>query len=345
MTDFHLLIKDWYRLNKRDLPWRKTTSAYKIWLSEIILQQTRVDQGLSYYQKFSETYPTIHDLAMANEDDILRNWQGLGYYSRARNMHATAKEIVEKLNGEFPKNYKEIRELKGIGDYTAAAISSFAFNLPHAVVDGNVYRVLSRVFNIDTPIDSTEGKKQFSSLAEELIDERFPAIHNQAIMELGALVCTPKNPNCSACPLNSKCLARAEKTIEFRPLKSKKTKVRNRYFHFLIFETPQEVVIEKRKDKDIWQHLFQFPLQESDRELSPDAIEESVGLSPSKSSEPIIHLLSHQRISARFYHFDTIPEIYRTENKIIQKSKLSEFALPRLIDRYLEENGWSSFVS
>jgi A/G-specific adenine glycosylase len=341
MTDFHLLIKDWYRLNKRDLPWRKTTDPYQIWLSEIILQQTRVDQGLSYYQKFTETYPTIHDLAMANEDDVLRNWQGLGYYSRARNMHTTSKEIVEKLNGEFPKNYNEIRELKGIGDYTAAAISSFAFNLPHAVVDGNVYRVLSRVFNIDTPIDSTEGKKQFSSLAEELIDERFPAIHNQAIMELGALVCTPKNPNCSTCPLNSKCLARAEKTIEFRPLKSKKTKVRNRYFHFLIFETPHEVVIEKRKNKDIWQHLFQFPLLESESELTPDAIEKSVGLTPSKSAEPIIHLLSHQRISARFHHFNTIPESFRMENKVVPKSKLSEFALPRLIDRYLEDNGWS----
>jgi A/G-specific adenine glycosylase len=341
MTDFHLLIKDWYRLNKRDLPWRKTTDPYQIWLSEIILQQTRVDQGLSYYQKFTETYPTIHDLAMANEDDVLRNWQGLGYYSRARNMHTTSKEIVEKLNGEFPKNYNEIRELKGIGDYTAAAISSFAFNLPHAVVDGNVYRVLSRVFNIDTPIDSTEGKKQFSSLAEELIDERFPAIHNQAIMELGALVCTPKNPNCSTCPLNSKCLARAEKTIEFRPLKSKKTKVRNRYFHFLIFETPHEVVIEKRKNKDIWQHLFQFPLLESESELTPDAIEKSVGLTPSKSAEPIIHLLSHQRISARFHHFNTIPESFRMENKVVPKSKLSKFALPRLIDRYLEDNGWS----
>jgi A/G-specific adenine glycosylase len=341
MTDFHLLITEWYRLNKRDLPWRDTTSPYKIWLSEIILQQTRVDQGLSYYQKFSETYPTVHDLAMADEDDVLRNWQGLGYYSRARNMHATAKEIVEKFNGKFPENYKDIRDLKGIGDYTAAAISSFAFNLPHAVVDGNVFRVLSRFFNIDTPIDTATGKKQFLSLAEELIDGRFPAIHNQAIMELGALVCTPKNPNCGACPLNTTCQARAEKTIELRPLKNKKTKVRNRYFHFYIFETPHEVVIEKRTEKDIWQHLYQFPLQESDGELTLATIENSVGLISSKSSESIIHLLSHQRISARFYHFNTIPESFRTKNTVVPKSKLSEFALPRLIDRYLEDNGWS----
>jgi A/G-specific adenine glycosylase len=340
MTDFHLLIAEWYRLNRRDLPWRETNDPYRIWLSEIILQQTRVDQGLSYYHKFTKHYPTVDDLAQATEEAILRDWQGLGYYSRARNMHATAQDIMQRFHGKFPDNYSDIRSLKGIGDYTAAAIASFSFELPHAVVDGNVYRVLSRVFNCATPIDSTQGKKEFAALAAQLIDKRFPAIHNQAIMELGALICTPKKPSCHQCPLQQKCSAFMENTFDFLPVKSKKTAVRNRYFHFFIFDSGSDIVIEKRTGKDIWQHLFQFPLHESADELSTKDIEKIVGLKPTKNSETLLHLLSHQRISAKFHHFSEIPKNYRDTWKTIKKTELNDYAIPRLIDRYLEQYGW-----
>ena len=231
MVDFHLLIGIWYRLNKRELPWRKTNDPYLIWLSEIILQQTRVVQGLSYYLKFTHNYPTVFDLANASEQDVLKDWQGLGYYSRARNLHATAKVIASEYKGVFPKTFLEIKKLKGIGDYTAAAISSFAFNLPHAVVDGNVYRVLSRVFNIDLPIDSIEGKKYFAQLAKELLPNHDAAIHNQAIMEMGAIQCLPTNPLCDSCPLLEKCLSYHLKNTHERPVKVKKTKTRDRFFH------------------------------------------------------------------------------------------------------------------
>lgn len=236
MTDFHRLIVEWYRLNKRDLPWRETQNAYFIWLSEIILQQTRVLQGMNYYLKFISHYPTVHDLANASEQDVLNDWQGLGYYSRARNLHFTAKLISTEMKGVFPSSFNEIKKLKGIGDYTAAAISSFAYNLPQAVVDGNVYRVLSRVFEVHLPIDSTQGKKFFADLAQELISLKEPAIHNQAIMELGAMQCLPVNPICHSCPLNSICLAFSNRTYKELPIKLKKVKVRNRYFHFLIFK-------------------------------------------------------------------------------------------------------------
>lgn len=340
MTDFHLQIKDWYRLNKRDLPWRHTNDPYKIWLSEVILQQTRVDQGLSYYLKFTQNYPSIEDLANASEEEVLRNWQGLGYYSRARNMHATAKQILNDFSGEFPNNYSEIKALKGIGDYTAAAMSSIAFDLPHAVVDGNVYRVLSRYFDLETPIDSNAGKKSFSDLAQQLLNENDPAQHNQAIMELGALVCTPKNPSCTTCPLNRQCLAFANSTIELRPVKTKKTKVRERYFHYFIFDSGQEVVLEKRTQKDIWQHLFQFPLHESPGDLDHEEITQLAGLPSVKKSEPITHILSHQRITARFHHFNLIPLNKIEQGLIVSKNELDDYALPRLIDRYLQENGW-----
>ncbi len=268
MADFHRLTIDWYRQNKRDLPWRNTKNPYKIWLSEIILQQTRVDQGMNYYLKFIRNYPTIFDLANANEQDILNDWQGLGYYSRARNLHFTAKYISTELNGIFPNQFTEIIKLKGIGEYTASAIASFSFDLPYAVLDGNVYRVLSRVFDISTPIDSTEGKKEFQNLANELIDRENPAEYNQSIMEFGAMLCTPANPNCETCPLSSKCLSFANNTIKDRPLKEKKTKVRNRYFNFAIFKDNDQILIEKRIAKDIWQHLYQFPLFETEKEMN-----------------------------------------------------------------------------
>jgi len=205
MADFHLLITDWYRQNNRALPWRSTKDPYSIWLSEIILQQTRVEQGTAYYLKFVTKYPTVRDLAAAEEQEVLNLWQGLGYYSRARNLHATAKFITNELNGEFPPNFNGLKQLKGVGDYTAAAIASFAYKEPVAVVDGNVYRVLSRVFDLETPIDSTLGKRQFSELAQALISKTDPDTHNQAVMEFGALQCTPSNPSCEACPLIGMC--------------------------------------------------------------------------------------------------------------------------------------------
>jgi A/G-specific adenine glycosylase len=341
MADFHRLTIDWYRQNKRDLPWRNTKNPYKIWLSEIILQQTRVDQGMNYYLKFIRNYPTIFDLANANEHEVLNDWQGLGYYSRARNLHFTAKHIASELNGIFPNQYSEIIKLKGIGEYTAAAISSFSFDLPHAVLDGNVYRVLSRVFDIATPIDSTEGKKEFQNLANELIDKDNPAIYNQSIMEFGAMLCTPVNPNCENCPLTEKCLSFANNTIKERPLKEKKTKVRNRYFNFAIFKENDQILIEKRTSKDIWQHLYQFPLYETEKEMSnEDAIsffQETIDLNPSDFSKPIKHILSHQRIFTVFYIFNQLPN-KKGENWIqIDKSLIDNYPLPRVIDRFLED--------
>ena len=234
MKHFSEKIIAWYDQNKRDLPWRNTKDAYLIWLSEIILQQTRVDQGMDYYLKFAKEFPTVKHLAKADNEKVMKLWQGLGYYSRARNLHTTAKIISEKYHGKFPDEYSDILSLKGVGNYTAAAIASFAFNKPYAVVDGNVYRVLARVFGIESPIDSTQGKKEFETLATELLDRKKPASHNQAIMELGALQCKPVNPDCSICALNTMCFAYSKKRINELPVKAKKTKVRNRYFNYIV---------------------------------------------------------------------------------------------------------------
>ena len=340
MIDFQRLIADWYRLNKRDLPWRNTKNPYFIWLSEIILQQTRVAQGLSYYLKFIEHYPTIVDLANASEQDILNDWQGLGYYSRARNLHSTAKIISFDFGGVFPDKHEQILKLKGVGEYTAAAIASFSFNLPFSVVDGNVYRVLSRVFDIDLPIDSLEGKKYFSKLAQELLSIENPAIHNQAIMEFGAIQCLPSNPNCEICPLNDKCLAFGAGTIDVRPIKSKKTKVRNRYFHYMIFHKGNKTILEKRKEKDIWQHLYQFPLIETETEKTFSEMKvlfkEKLGFEPVDFSKQEVHILSHQKIYAHFYIFNAFPQKNKEEFIEINLKQIQDYPLPRLIDRYLE---------
>ncbi len=333
MSDFSLSITNWYRLNKRDLPWRSTKDPYKIWLSEIILQQTRVDQGMSYYKKFVRNYPTIYDLAEAEEQDVLNDWQGLGYYSRARNLHTAAKEVALNQNGVFPNKFTEIKKLKGVGDYTAAAIASFAFNEPKAVVDGNVYRVLSRVFDIDTPIDSAQGKKVFQSLADELIDSNNPAEHNQAIMEFGALICTPK-PNCTECVLSDNCIAKQNSTIENRPVKSKKIKVRDRYFHYLIYYKNNNTIIQKRDKKDIWQNMYEFPLIESEQ------VPKEIIISSKKISTERKHILSHQRIHTKFYHINEIPETLNSDWLVINQSEIQDYPLPRLIDKYLEEVGF-----
>ena len=333
MSDFSLLIREWYRPNKRNLPWRNSDNPYFIWLSEIIMQQTRVEQGLSYYNKFISNYPTVQDLANASEEDILNDWQGLGYYSRARNLHAAAKFICNELNGEFPNNYESILQLKGIGQYTASAISSFAFGECKAVVDGNVYRLLSRVFDIDTPIDSTIGKKKFQQLADELIDCKRAGEHNQAIMEVGAMICSPNNPLCMECPLNELCLAKEKGTISQRPVKSKKVKVRKRNFHFLIYQSEGKTVIEKRTASDIWKNMYQFPLIEVDNTDKNDY--SKPWKDASFQSEKITHILSHQKIIAVFHHINHLPEQLNSNQQIILQENIQDYPLPRLIDKYL----------
>ncbi|MFT6982484.1 MAG: A/G-specific adenine glycosylase [Crocinitomicaceae bacterium] len=300
------------------------------------MQQTRVEQGTAYYEKFTANYPTIIDLANAEEQQILNDWQGLGYYSRARNLHYSAKLVRDDFNGEFPKTFNEILKLKGVGTYTAAAISSFAFKEKKAVVDGNVYRLLSRVFDIDTPIDSSKGQKEFQIVADELIPAEAPDIHNQAIMEVGALVCTPKKPNCEACPLVSLCLARVNQTIESRPVKSKKTKVRDRFFHFFLYNTDGETYVEQRTEKGIWQNMFQFPLVEIESK-DIDSVKNQWKDQWKESSE-IIHKLSHQTIHGVFHHFDSAPKSINDSWIKIKMEDIQDYPLPRIIDRYLEEN-------
>lgn len=336
MADFNPLIKNWYRRNKRNLPWRLTNDPFKIWLSEIILQQTKVEQGLSYYLKFTNRFKTVEDLAETSEQEVLNLWQGLGYYSRARNLHFTAKTVVNEHKGKFPKTYTELLKLKGIGNYTAAAIASFCFDESVAVVDGNVYRVLSRVFDLEIAIDSTEGKKYFFELAQNLIDKEDPALFNQAIMEFGALQCVPKNPNCEMCPLDSICLSKANGSWMNRPVKSKKTLVKYRYFHFLIFQNEQTTYLQKRSEKDIWQNLFQFPLIETDEEAEMNDFEKYSLLPPLKISAEIVHVLSHQKIHARFYHFNQLPAQIENDWIAVKIAEIQEFPIPRLIDRYLE---------
>lgn len=338
MSDFSLSITHWYRQNKRSLPWRSTTNPYFIWLSEIILQQTRVEQGMAYYLKFVRNYPDVHALANAPEQEVLNDWQGLGYYSRARNLHYSAKLIATQFKGKFPETYEEILQLKGVGTYTAAAIASFAYNEKRAVVDGNVYRLLSRVFDIETPIDIRKGQLLFQELADTLIPEANPGEHNQAMMEMGAVICTP-TPNCVACPVDHLCLARERNTISMRPAKSKRTKVRNRYFIYHVYDDGKSIVLEKRTEKDIWQHLYQFPLKEVE---SRDQLETYSDPNASRNSPMITHVLSHQKIHVVFTHFHSLPSELKANWEKIDREQLQDYPLPRLIDRYLEENSQKS---
>ena len=268
-------ILNWYREHQRDLPWRQTRDPYRVWLSEIILQQTRVAQGMPYYLSFVETFPTVYDLAEAPEEQVLKLWQGLGYYSRARNLHTTAKMVVSEFDGKFPHTYEELKTLKGVGDYTASAIASFCFDVPEPVVDGNVYRVLSRYFGVDLPINSTEGITYFKELAREVMDAENIRDYNQGIMEFGAIQCAPKKPYCLLCPLQESCVALKENKVDILPIKLNKTKVRNRYFNYLVWlDGNGNTVLEQRKGKGIWQNLYQFPLLETDGPLEDGEIEE-----------------------------------------------------------------------
>lgn len=321
------------------MPWRNTSDPYFIWLSEIILQQTRVEQGMPYYLKFTQKFPTVQKLAWANQDEILNIWQGLGYYSRARNMHAAAIEIVNLYKGKFPKDYTKIRGLKGVGDYTAAAISSFAFKLPFAVVDGNVYRVLSRFYKESTPIDSSTGKKLFAQLAQDNLDKKNPDIHNQAIMELGALICTPKKPQCDNCPLQIKCLAFADHSQRSYPVKSKKIAARERYFNYAVVTDGKNIVLKKRGDGDIWSGLYDFRLVESES----DSISLPKAFKAIKASRvylqcSFIHILSHQKIKANFWLIQVEQLKKEKGEQIVSINDLEDFPMPQLLIRYLKES-------
>ncbi|MFB9051745.1 A/G-specific adenine glycosylase [Formosa undariae] len=341
---FSKILTDWYSVNKRQLPWRQTTNPYYIWLSEIILQQTQIKQGLPYYEDFVSVFPTVFDLAHANEAEILKLWQGLGYYSRARNLHFAAKYVVEDLNGVFPTNYKDLLKLKGVGDYTASAIASICYNEVSAVVDGNVYRVLSRYFGIYTPINSSKGAKEFKALAQELIDKKDPATFNQAVMEFGAIQCKPKSPDCTVCPFNSSCFAYGKDEITELPVKIKAAKVSKKYFNFLVFLTPDHTtILEQRQGKGIWQNLYQFPLIESKKALTSKELEqelENLEVLKGKTFDvslynknEIVHKLSHQHLYTQFW----IVEVDTNLKGEIPVSKVEDFPVPILIGNFIED--------
>ena len=341
------ILADWYAVNKRELPWRQTKDPYKIWISEIILQQTRVNQGLDYYIRFIKRFPDVKSLAESDEQEVLKYWQGLGYYSRARNLHKAAKIIQNHFNGTFPNNYKEIISLPGIGEYTAAAISSFAFNLPFAAVDGNIFRVLSRLTGDDTPIDTSSGKKLFTETAQNLLDKSEPGIHNQAIMEFGALQCTPSSPNCTSCPLQIFCVAYKQKTTALLPVKKGKTKVTTRYFNYLFIKNDKFTYLQKRTGKDIWMNLYEFPLIETDKSIDFEGLlkHESFvtlfdGVKIRFENKTIYkkHILSHRIIYAVFYtiNINSENENLRRFEKIMI-SELEQYPTSRLTELFLEE--------
>ena len=357
MEEIQSELARWFETHQRELPWRSHPTPYYVWLSEVILQQTRVSQGLDYFNRFVERWPALSDLAEASEEEVLKLWQGLGYYSRARNLHKCAKEVVRQYNGDLPADYGKLVKLPGIGPYTAAAIASIAFGLPHAVVDGNVYRVLSRLFDIDLPINADEGVKTFAALAAELLDRKHPGLHNQAMMELGALQCLPKSPDCPSCPLQAHCLAFAHSTVESRPVKNQKLKIKTRYFNYLVIkDKANHLYLRKRQQNDIWRNLYDFPCIESDRPLD---INEVIG-SPefgnivngnpyqiNRISPQYTHKLTHQTIIATFVEIkilNFLPIIQENNLLLVPENELGKYPIPKLIDNYLNgkrktENG------
>ena len=338
---------NWYEQCRRDLPWRHNPSPYQVWLSEVILQQTRVSQGMDYYLRFIERWPTVEALAQATEEDVLKMWQGLGYYSRARNLHHCAQQVVEQYGGKFPADYEQLKKLKGIGDYTAAAIASIAFNLPHAVVDGNVYRVIARLYDIDTPININEGQNLFARLADELLDRNHPGLHNQAMMEFGALQCTPKNPDCLHCPLQPHCLAFERQTVGQRPVKLQKTKVKTRYFNYLVMRLGESIYLHKRSDNDIWKNLYDFPCIESEMPMTVEAVVETqsfrqlvdgTDFTITRTSPMFTHKLTHRTIIAQFIEIKLEQKLLQIETKevfLAAERELENYPIPRLIDLYL----------
>ena len=339
---FNSTLTIWYSANKRDLPWRKSKNPYNIWLSEIILQQTQVKQGLPYYEAFISNFPTIEDLAKASETEVLKLWQGLGYYSRARNLHFSAKHITKNLNGVFPKNFKGLLQLKGVGDYTASAISSICYEESVAVVDGNVYRVLARYFGIDTPINTTEGVKQFKTLATSLLPASNLGDYNQSVMEFGSRQCKPQSPVCSECPLNIGCRAYATGSIKSLPVKLKKTKVTKKYFNFIVnISEDNKTQIEQRTKNGIWQQLYQFPLIETETSVAleellkhadvPSLIPKSYKELSLFNETDLVHKLSHQELYIKFWILKTSTLTKNT----IKWSEINSYPVPVVIERFI----------
>jgi A/G-specific adenine glycosylase len=336
--DFSAELTAWYNENKRDLPWRNTTDAYIIWLSEIILQQTRVEQGMPYFYRFAERYPTVTAFAAAREDEILRLWQGLGYYSRGRNMLKTAQLVQEQYNGMFPVRYDDLIKLKGIGEYTAAAISSFSANEVRAVVDGNVYRVLARFFGIDEPINSPKGKKIFQNLANDLLNTAKPAVHNQAMMEFGAMLCKPKNPACGICPVRVGCIAFKTNATTYLPVKLKTVKIRKRFFNYMLISDGKKILMNKRGEGDIWANMYDLPLIETAELMEPDELlqlpqmnvfGENIALKD--NSAVIKHVLTHQHLFIRFLILKNRPEKLQENWFYTEVENLENLALPKAI--------------
>lgn len=361
MNDFSRTIIEWYGVNKRELPWRESADPYRIWISEIILQQTRVAQGYDYFVRFVGRFPDVKALAEAEEDEVMKFWQGLGYYSRARNLHAAAKS----MGGVFPKTYAEVLALKGVGEYTAAAVCSFAYGMPYAVVDGNVYRVLSRYFGIETPIDSTEGKKLFAALAQEMLDRGRPADYNQGIMDFGAMQCTPQSPDCSCCPLAEGCVALRKGMVAKLPVKRHRTKTTNRFFNYIYVRAGACTFINKRTGEDIWKNLFELPMIETERALTeeefvgmkelremlmPAVGEASIERMAEKTSteilQPVVrlvckgvkHVLSHRVIYADFYEVSVPEEADGFGGFLkIKTEELGQYAVPKLVQEFIEK--------
>lgn len=341
--NFTYQLLQWYAIHQRNLPWRSVENPYFIWLSEVILQQTRVEQGRAYYHAFCEKFPSVKVLANASEDEVLKTWQGLGYYSRARNLHATAKFIAQERNGVFPSTYVDLLSLKGIGPYTAAAIASFAFGEKKAVVDGNVMRVLSRVYGLNDPIDSSSGKKTIETLANELIPDHDPATFNQAIMDFGAIWCTPKNPKCSECPFELTCVAYRENRVNELPVKGKKTKVLPIWYYYFWIEVEGYIFIRRRGNNGIWKSLYELPGITSENDLpAQEALQrfaQEMGWEKVPQvtfiSDEVIHLLSHRRIHARFIHLKQAPSEPVGCMKI-SKNDWDSFGWPRLLEKYID---------
>lgn len=340
---FATVLVDWYRVNQRNLPWRETKDPYRIWISEIILQQTRVVQGHDYYCRFVQRFPDVKALAEADEDEVMRFWQGLGYYSRARNLHEAARSII--AGGEFPKTYESVRRLKGVGDYTAAAICSFAYGMPYAVVDGNVYRVLSRYLGVDVPVDTVAGRKTFAALAQSMLDTSSPALYNQAIMDFGALQCVPQSPSCGVCPLAETCCAFREGKVADLPRKQHKVKSRNRFFIYLYVRAGSFTFIRKREANDVWRNLYEFPLIETSaaclqEELLASQAFKSLfeGLDIEQVSlvkKQVKHVLSHQVIYADCYVVELADEKSLLSGyRCIPENELHNFPTSRLLSRF-----------
>ncbi|MBX2931390.1 MAG: A/G-specific adenine glycosylase [Chitinophagaceae bacterium] len=352
---FTSTLMQWHKKhNKRTMPWKGEKDPYKIWLSEIILQQTRVEQGTAYYEKFIHTYPTIHQLAKAKDEAVFKLWEGLGYYNRCKNLLFTARKIVAEYKGIFPTNYEDILQLKGVGTYTAAAIAAFAYNQPYAVVDGNVFRVLSRYFGIDTAIDSTEGKQLFTKLAYTVLDKKNAALYNQAIMDFGATVCKPFLPQCHQCIIKTHCTAYTNGQVNQLPIKEKKLTKKKRWLYYFIFKCENEILIHQRMNKDIWQNLFEFYCFETDTQIQWNKkLIESVLKELNIQQYHNIHIskeyeqqLTHQHISGKFIQIDlfAIPTTLKTYQWIAEKN-IHQLAFPKFINHFMENEGVKKAVN